>query len=94
MVEQLADLLQRAVEVVPLEQLAAPLGDPAGQVVEPGLVATAAAQELPHRPLRRVAGHHVLADRVERLGEVDRRRERVAAVVPAVAGAVPRGAAV
>ena len=83
------DLLQRAVEVVPLQQLAAPLGHPAGQVVETGLVPPAAAQELPHRALRRVAGHHVLADRVERLGEVDRRRERVGpAVVPAVAGAV------
>ena len=93
-VEQLADLLQRAVEVVPLEQLAAPLGHPAGQVVEAGLVAAAAAQELPHRALRRVAGHHVLADRVERLGEVDRRRERVGpAVVPAVARSRARGRA-
>ena len=94
-VEQLADLLERAVEVVPLQQLAAPLGDPAGQVVEAGLVAAAPAQELAHRPLRRVAGHHVLADRVERLGEVDRGRERVrAAVVAAVAGARARASAV
>ena len=38
LVEQLLDLLQRAVEVVLLEQLAAPLGDPAGQVVEARLV--------------------------------------------------------
>ncbi len=33
-VEQLPDLLQGAVEVVPLQQLAAALGDPAGEVVE------------------------------------------------------------
>ena len=86
MVEQLPDLLQRAIQVVALQQLAAPLGDPAGQVVEAGLVAAAAAEELAHRPLRRVAGHDVLADRVQRLGEVDRRGERVGpAVVPAVA---------
>ena len=50
-VEQLADLLQGAVEVVPLQQLAALLGDPAGEVVEARLVAAAAAQELPHRAL-------------------------------------------
>ena len=90
LVEELADLLQGAVEVVALEQLAPPLGHPAGQVVEPGLVAAAAAQELLHRALGAVAGHHVLADRVQRLGHVDRRRERVrAAVVRPVAGAVP-----
>ncbi len=89
MVEELADLLQRAVEVVPLEQLAAPLGDPAGQVVQAGLVATAPAEELPHRPLGRVAGHDVLADGVQRLGEVDGRGERVGpAVVRPVARAV------
>ena len=87
-VEQLLDLLEGAVEVVALQQVAAPLGHPAGEVVEAGLVLAAAAQELPHRPLRRVARHHVLADRVEGLGDVDRRRERVAAVVAAEAGAV------
>ena len=84
-VEQLAHLLQRAVELVVAQQVAPPLGDPAGQVVETGLVASAAAQELPHRPLGAVAGHHVLADLVERLAEVDRGRQRVAAVVAAVA---------
>ena len=69
---------------MPLEQLAAPLRDPAGEVVEADPRLAAAAQELAHRPLGRVAGHHVLADRVERLGEVDRRRERVGpAGVPA-----------
>ena len=68
MVEELLDLLERAVEVVLLQQLAAPLGDPAGQVVEAALVAAAAAQELAHRALRRVARHHVLADGVQRLG--------------------------
>ena len=81
MVEQLADLLEGAVEVVPLGQLAPLLGDPAGQVVEAALVLAAAAQELAHRPLGRVAGHHVLADRVERLGDVDRRSQRVGTAV-------------
>ena len=67
------------------------LGDLAGEVVEAALVLPAAAQELAHRALGRVPGHHVLADRVQRLGEVDRRRERVRpAGVPAVAGAVAR----
>ncbi len=87
-VEQLLDLLQRAVEVVSLGQLASSLRDPTRQVVETGLVPAAAPQELPHRPLGRVAGHDVLADRVQRLGQVDRRRERVGPVdVLAVAGA-------
>ena len=89
-VEQLPDLLEGAVEVVPLEQLAPALGDPPGQVVEAGLVAAAPAEELPHRPLGRVARHHLLADRVQRLGQVDGRCERVRpAVVRPVAGADP-----
>jgi hypothetical protein len=87
LVEKLADLVEGAVEVVPLQQLAPPLGHPAGEVVEAALVATAPAQELPHRALGRVAGHHVLADRVQRLADVDRRGERVAAAVPPVARA-------
>ena len=51
-------------------------------------VRRAAAEVLPHRPLRRVAGHDVLADVVERLRKVDRRRQRVAARVAPV-GAHP-----
>ena len=87
MVEQLADLLHGAVEAVLAQQLAALRRDLAGEVVETALVLAAAAQELAHRALGRVARHHVLADRVQRLGEVDRRRERVrTAVVAAVAG--------
>ncbi len=85
LVQQLADLVQRPVEMVLLQQLAAALGHPAREIVQPGLVLAAAAQELLHRPLGAVARHHVLADGVERLGDVDRRRERVPAVVPAVA---------
>ena len=79
-VEELLDLLQGAVQVVLPGQLLAALGDPPRQLVQPGLVPTAAPQELPHRPLGRVAGHDVLADRVQRLGQVDRRRERVGPV--------------
>lgn len=51
LVQQLADLLERAVEVVLARQLAATLGDTAGEVVEPGLVTTTTAEELPHRAL-------------------------------------------
>ena len=76
-VEELLDLLQRAVQVVRARQLAAPLGDTPRQLVQAGLVPAAAPQELAHRTLGRGARHHVLADRVQRLGEVDRRRERV-----------------
>ena len=85
LVQELAHLTERAVEVVALQDLAAPLGHPSGQVVEPCLVVAATSQELLHRPLGRVARHHVLPDRVERLGEVDGRCERVAAVVLAIA---------
>ena len=85
LVQQLADLLHGAVEVVLAQDVTAPLGDLACQVVEAALVLAAAAQELAHGALGRVAGHHVLADVVQRLGEVDRRGQRVAAVVAAVA---------
>ena len=85
-VQQLPDLLEGAIQPVPVEQFpAAPL-HLAGQVVETALFAAAAAQELPHRRRGRVPGHHVLADRLEGLGEVDRGREGVAAGVAAVAG--------
>ena len=87
-VEELLDLLHRAVEVVLAEQLTTLVGDLAGQVVEAALVLPATTQELAHRALGRVPRHHVLADGVQRLGQVDGRRERVrATVVPAVAGA-------
>ncbi len=82
LVEQLAHLLHGAVEVVALQDVAAALRQLSLQLVEPGLVVAAAPEELAHRVLGRVAGHHVLPDGVERLGEVDRRGERVAAVVP------------
>jgi hypothetical protein len=84
-VEQLANLLERAVEAVPLEQLLALPGDLTGQLVEPLLVAATPAEELLHRTLGRVARHHVLADVLQGLGEVDRRGERVrAALVPGI----------
>ena len=87
MVEQLPDLLHGAVEAVLAQQLAALGRHLTGEVVETALVLATAAQELAHRALGRVPRHHVLADRVQRLGQVDRRRERVrAAGVAAVAG--------
>ena len=90
MVEQLLHLVEGAVEVVPAQQVATTLRHPAGEVVETGLVAAAAAQELVHRALGRRAAHDRLADRIERLGDVDRRRERIAAVVPAEVGPRPQ----
>ncbi len=84
-VEQLLDLGQGAVELVPLHQVAALLGDAAREVVEASLVGAAASEELAQGALGRVPRHDVLTDRVERLAEVDRRRERVgSAGVPAV----------
>ena len=80
------DLLEGAVEVVLRGQLAALLHDPAGEVVQSGAVLVAPAQELPHGALGAVAGHHVLADRVQRLGQVDWRGQRVG---PAVVRGVP-----
>ena len=90
-VEQLADLLEGAVESVPVEQVAPPPLDEPSQVVEAPLLAATAAQELPHRPRGRVPGHDVLADRLECLGEIDRGGQRVATGVAGVPGQV-RGA--
>ena len=76
-VEQFADLGERAVEIVFLGELPPAGGDAAGEVVEAGTVPAPTAQELAHRPLGRVPGHHVFADRVERLGHVDGRGKRI-----------------
>ena len=78
--QQLADLLQRAVEAVVALQPAAPLPDLAGQVVEPAPALHAAAQQLPQRGARRGAFHDVAADGVERRTQVDGRGEGVGAV--------------
>ena len=78
--QQLADLLQRAVEPVVALQPAAPLPDLAGQVVEPAPALHAAAQQLPQRGARRGALHDVAADGVERRTQVDGRGEGVGAV--------------
>ena len=78
--QQLADLLQRAVEAVVALQPAAPLPDLAGQVVEPAPALHAAAQQLPQRGARRRAFHDVAADGVERRTQVDGRGEGVGAV--------------
>ncbi len=90
LVEQLADLLERPVEAVVLQQLPAPLRHATPEVVESALVPAAAAEELAQRALRGRAGHDVLTDRRERLAEVDRRREGIrAARVRPVAGVSP-----
>ena len=88
--QQLADLLQRAVEPVVALQPAAPLPHLAGQVVEAAPALHAAAQQLPQRGARRGALHDVAADGVERRAQVDGRGEGVGSVgvgavgVPAV----------
>ena len=87
LVEEFAHLLEGAVEIVTSQHLPPLLGDPAGQVVQTLLVAPTATQQLPHRPLRAVAGHHVLADGGQCLGKVDGRRQRVAAVIALIARA-------
>ena len=78
--QQLADLLQRAVEAVVALQAAAPLPHLAGQVVEPAPALHAAAEQLPQRGARRGALHDVAADGVERGAQVDGRGEGVGAV--------------
>jgi hypothetical protein len=78
--EQLADLLQGAVEpVVALQARPAPPDLPR-QVVEPAPLADAAPQQLLQRRARRGALHDVAADLVQRCAEVDRRGERIGPV--------------
>ena len=87
-VEELANLLQRAVEPVTAHQFGAPLAHASRQVVETLLVAGAAAQVLAHRALGRGARHDLAPDRLERLLHRHRRRERIR---PAVVASVPVG---
>ena len=88
--EQLLDLLERAVELVVAQQALSLPVDVTGQVVEAALVAAAAPQVLAQRALRRVPRHDVLRDRLQRLGEVDRRRERIgSARIPSVLRPTP-----
>ena len=87
--EQLADLLQRPVEPVLALQLAAPLVEPAHEVVETLLVAQPAAHQLAHRLPRRRALHDVAAQLVHRRPQVERRRQGVRPVVEAAVGVAP-----
>ena len=77
LVEQLLDLLQGAVEVVARQQLSATTVGLGGELVGAAHVLGAAPQQLRQRAPRRAALHHVLADLLERLAQVDRRRQRV-----------------
>ena len=81
LIEQLAYLVQRAVEAMALQQLLPLLGDPASQLIQTGPIPITAAQELLHRALRRGALHHVATDLLQRLGQIHRRRQRIRAVV-------------
>ncbi len=84
LVEQLFDLLQRAVQVVLAQQFSASTVGFRGQPVGPGHVLGAAAQQLRQRPARRRARHDVLPDLLERLAQIHRRRQwiRPAGVPP------------
>ena len=87
--QQLLDLVQRPVQLVPAQEVLPPLPHAAGEFVQPFPVPAAAAQVLLQGVPGRVAGHHVLGDGVERLRQVHRRRERIgSARVAAVAGPV------
>ena len=88
LVEQLRDLVEGAAQPVALQQFLPAAVDAPCELVEPGVVAAAGAQELAHGLLGRVAGHDTLGHRVECLGQVERGRERVRpADVASVAGA-------
>ncbi len=78
--QQLADLLQRAVEPVLPLQPAALLPDLPGQLVQSAPLPEAAAQQLLQRRARGRALHHVAADLVQRRPQVERWGERVRAV--------------
>ena len=77
LVEQLLDLLQGAVKVVALQQLPATTIGFGGQFVGAAHVLGATAHQLGQRTPRRAALHDVLADLLERLAQVDRRRQRI-----------------
>ena len=88
LVEQLADLLERAVEATGPARLPLALPDLAEQVVEAAAAGQAAPQQLRQRLCGCQPAEHVVADLVDRLGDVVRRRERIVAAVPlAVPGA-------
>ena len=78
--EQLADLLQGAVEPVVALQARPASPDLPRQVVEPAPLADAAPQQLLQRRARRGALHDVAADLIQRCAEVDRRGERIGPV--------------
>ena len=75
LVEQLLDLLQRAIQVVLAQQLSASAVGFGGQPVGSGHALGATAQQLRERPARRRARHDVLADLFERLTQIHRRRQ-------------------
>ena len=88
LVEQPLDLLQGAVKVVAGQQFPTPTVGFGSQFVGTCHVLGATPQQLGQGPPRRRALHDVLADLLQRLPQVDRRRQRVGAA--GVAG-VPRG---
>ena len=90
LVEQLLDLLQRAVEVVALQQFPAAAVRLGGQLVGAAHILSAAPKQLRQRSARRRSLHHVLPDLLERLAQIDRRRQRVRATgVAGVSGRAP-----
>ena len=87
LVEQFADLLQRAVELATAAQFARTVAGPAAHCVEPVAAAAAPAQQAIEGVARRHPGEDVLADLVESVADVVRRFQGIRSPVP---GPVPR----
>ena len=88
LVEELTHFLQRAVEVVLLQQLSATPGSLGRQIVEPPHVSGAAPKHLLHRTTRRRPLEHVVADGFERFPQIDRWSQRIrpTVITPVSAG--------
>lgn len=90
-VQQLAHLLQGAVEILVLQQFPPTTVRPRGEIVQAAHVLRPATQHLLHRAARRRTFENVLTDRVERLPQIDGWRQRIRTVdVRPVPGVVAR----
>jgi hypothetical protein len=88
-VEQLADLLQRAVHPPGLAGLAQPVAHRPAQLVEPTPALGPAAQQLPQRLPHAAAAEHAVADLVDGVAQVVGRGQRVGPPAPAAVPVAP-----
>jgi hypothetical protein len=91
-VEQLADLLQRAVHPPGLPRLPQPIAHRTAQLVESPAALRAAPEQLAQRLPDAASAQHRVADLVDGVAQVVGRRERVRAAVPAAVPVTPAGA--